>query len=300
MTIVAGKIEPLKKLKENLHSHGIYRFNSIGDINAFLKQYELEMKEIPVTVKHTTDEEIKRLEIASKNAIEIRDKNIFNKLFYYFKTRKLIKNHASFVNNYEAILSKRTIASYGELEFIKVTIEDLYSTIAGAIGENAVVTELQKLSDEYYLINDFSLNFNPPIFNKRENDRIYSIQIDHLLICQAGIFVIETKNWNAQSIENLDLRSPVEQIKRTSFALFVFLNSDKNQGLIRNHWGSKKIPIRSIIVMTNKAPKSDFQHVKVLTLDKLNGYINYFDEIFDETEAENVFNYLNDEVQKYT
>ncbi len=297
MTIVAGKIEPLKRLKETLHSHEIYRFNSIGDINVFLNQYESEKKDIRETVKHSTDEEIKNLEEASKTAIEIRDKNIFNKIIYYLKTRKLIQNHTKLVNNYEAVVSKRTKDSYSELEFIKETIEGLYSTIAGAVGENAVVSKLQKLSDKYYLINDFSLNFNPPIFNKRENDRIYSIQIDHLLICQSGIFVLETKNWSAQSIESLDLRSPVEQIKRTSFALFVFLNSDKNQGLVRNHWGSKKIPIRNIIVMTNKAPKSDFQHVKVLPLDKLNGYIKYFDEIVDVTEAESIFNYLNDEAQ---
>ena len=297
MTIVAGKIEPLKRLKETLHNQGIYRFSSIGDINAFLNQYESEKKAIPSAVKKTTDEEIRALEEASKKAIEIRDKNVFNKILYYFKTRKLIKKHAALVNNYEATLSKRCTDSYRDLEFIKETVEGLYSTIAGAIGEYSVVNELQKLSDNHYLINDFSLNFNPPIFNKRENDRIYSIQIDHVLICQSGIFVLETKNWNAQSIENLDLRSPVEQIKRASFALFVFLNSDTNHGLVRHHWGSKKIPIRNIIVMTNKAPKSDFQHVKVLPLDKLNDYIKYFDNIFDEAEAKNIFNYLNNELQ---
>lgn len=295
MTIVSGKIEPLKRLKETLHSHGIYRFNSIGEIDEFLKQYESEKKDIPATVKHSTDNEIKNLEEASNNAIEIRDKNVFTKFLYYFKARKLIKNHAALVNNYEAVLSQRSSDSYRNLEFIKETVEGLYSIIAGAVGENAVVSELQNLSDKYYLINDFSLKFDPPIFNKRENDRIYSIQIDHLLVCQSGIFVLETKNWSSKSIENLDLRSPVEQIKRASFALFVFLNSDKNQGLVRNHWGSKKIPIKNIIVMTNKAPKSDFQHVKVLPLDKLNGYIQYFEEIFDEAETENIFTYLKDE-----
>jgi len=297
MTIVSGKIEPLKRLKETLHGHGIYRFNSISDINIFLKQYDSEKKDIPTTVKHSTDEEIKSLEEASKISIKLRDKNLFNKAVYYFKTRRLIKKHTELVNNYEAVLSKRCEDSYQNLEFIKETVEALYSTIAGAVGENSVVSELKKLSDKYYLINDFSLNFNPPIFNKRENDRIYSIQIDHLLISQSGIFVLETKNWSTKSIESLDLRSPVEQIKRTSFALFVFLNSDNNQGLVRNHWGSKKIPIRNIIVMTNKAPKSDFQHVKVLPLDKLNGYIKYFDEIFDVTETENIFHYMKDEVQ---
>lgn len=295
MTIVSGKIESLKRLKETLYSHGIYRFNSIGDINAFLKQYESEKKDIPATVKQSTDAEIKDLEEASSNAIKLRDKNIFTKFLYYFKARKLIRRYALLVNNYELVLAQRTTDSYHKLEFITETVEGLYPIIAGAVGENAVVGELQKLSDKYYLINDFSLKFDPPIFNKRENDRIYSIQIDHLLVCQSGVFVIETKNWSSKSIEDLDLRSPVEQIKRASFALFVFLNSCKSKGLIQNHWGSKKIPIKNIIVMTNKAPKSDFQHVKVLSLDKLNGYIQYFEDIFDEKETENIFTYLNDE-----
>ncbi len=162
MTIVTGKIEPLKRLKETLHSHGIYRFNSIGEINAFLKQYESEKKDIPATVKHATDNEIKNLAEASKDAIEIRDKNILSKFFYYFKAKKLIKKHAALVNNYESVLSQRSSDSYRKLEFIKETVEGLYSTIAGAVGENAVVSELQKLSDKYYLINNFSLKFNPP------------------------------------------------------------------------------------------------------------------------------------------
>ena len=244
-------------------------------------------------ISYVIDEEIRRLEEASRNAIEARNRNIFNKVLYYFKARRLVKLHGALVDNYEAIVSKRSSDAYRELEFIKETIESLYPTIAGAVGENSVVRELKKLSDDYYLINDFSLNFSPPIFNRRENDRIYSIQIDHLLVCQSGIFVIETKNWSAKSVENLDLRSPVEQIKRTSFALFVFLNSDKTRGLVRDHWGSKKIPIRSIIVMTNKAPKSDFRYVKVLPLEKLNGYIKYFDAMFSEAEVANIFNYLN-------
>jgi len=297
MTIVTGKIEPLKRLKDTLHSHGIYRFNSIGDINAFLKQYESEKKDIPAKVRHSTDDEINYLEEAAKHAAEIRNKNIFNKILYHFKTRKLIKNHAALVNNYEAVLSQRSLDSYRELQFIKDTVEGLYSTIAGAVGENAVVCELKKLSDKYYLINDFSLKFDPPIFNKRKNDRIYSIQIDHLLISQSGIFVLETKNWSTKSIDNLDLRSPVEQIKRASFALFVFLNGNKSRGLVRNHWGRKKIPIRNIIVMTNKVPKNDFQHVKVLHLDMLNGYIQCFDEIFEEDETEYIFNNLNNETE---
>ena len=139
------------------------------------------------------------------------------------------------------------------------------------------------------------LNFDPPIYNKNEDDRIFSIQIDHLLICQSGVFLLETKNWSRRSIENLDLRSPVKQILRTSYALFVLLNSDSKFNDIKlehHHWGSKKIPIRNVIVMTNEKPKEEFKHVKVLSLSKLNGYIQYFEQLFSGEEVKSIFEYL--------
>lgn len=295
MTIVVGKIEPLKKLKELLNYHGITRFNSIGEINTFIKNYEIEKKEIPKITKTTLDEEIKKIEETSKQTIEKSKKNLFNKIRYYLKIKKLTNKISNLKKNYEKILSTRCIESYKKLDFIKEIVDGLYTLIAGAVGENAVVNELQKLPDNYYLINDFSVDFNPPIYNKKENDRIFSIQVDHLLICQSGVFLLETKNWSKQSINSLDLRSPVKQILRTSYALFVLLNSESNINLTRHHWGSKKISIRNIIVMISEKPKEEFKHVKVLSLNELNGYIKYFDEIFSEAEAENIFNYLNNE-----
>ena len=112
---------------------------------------------------------------------------------------------------------------------------------------------------------------------------------------QSGVFLLETKNWSRKSIENLDLRSPVKQILRTSYALFVLLNSDSKFNdieLERHHWGSKKIPIRNVIVMTNEKPKEEFKHVKVLSLSELNGYIQYFEPLFSGKEVKSIFEYL--------
>ena len=154
---------------------------------------------------------------------------------------------------------------------------------------------MQELSDDYYLINDFSVKFNPPIYNKAEGDRIYSVQIDHLLIGRSGIFLLETKNWSKSSVQSLDLRSPVEQVKRTGFALFVLLNSDAGERslkLARHHWGAKKIPIRNLIVMTNEKPREEFKYVKVLSLNELVGYVEYFDQTFSADETKNIFEFL--------
>ncbi len=205
------------------------------------------------------------------------------------------------IDNKRKIISERCKEPFENLAYTKEVIDGLYTLIAGAIGESAVVKALQQLSDDFYLYNDFSLNFDPPIYNKNDDDRIFSIQIDHLLVCRSGVFLLETKNWSRRSIENFDLRSPVKQILRTNYALFVLLNSDsKFNGieLEHHHWGSKKIPIRNVIVMTNEKPKEEFKHVKVLSLSELNGYIQYFEELFSDKEVESIFEYLKNRMNK--
>lgn len=190
------------------------------------------------------------------------------------------------------IISDRSKAKSDELESIKKLVDSLYSLIAGAVGENQVVKEIQKLSDDYKLINDFSIEFDPPIYDKNVKEMIFSIQIDHLLIGPSGIFILETKNWSERSINRFDLRSPVEQIKRTSYALFILLNSESSinkNSLAQHHWGCRKIPIRNIVVMTNRKPKEEFNHVKVLSLNELNGYVKYFEPVFSDSEVFSIF-----------
>ncbi len=293
MAVVVGQIQPLKLIRETLDEKDISRFNSISDINLFLKNFETEKKEIPDKEREGLNKEIKNLEKLIKAYKFKQQQNFIYKFYYGIKTRVSTSQKKSIDRNFENILSKRCSESLDRIGFLKKTIDELYPLISGALGENTVVNELKKLPDSYYLINDFRAEFNPPVYNKNEDDRIYSIQIDHLLISQSGIFVIETKNWNSDSIQRLDFRSPVDQIKRTGFALFVSINSQANLEIINHHWGDKKIPVRNIIVMTNSMPKEEFKSAKVLSITNLNSYVEYFDPIFSETEVENLFNYFN-------
>ncbi len=353
MTIVHGQIESLKRIKDTLNQKGIIRFNSIGDINDFIKNYELEKQKIFNQIEHDLDFEIDVLQadrnIFQKNYDNLKTENInklnnkiirlkskydliqsrntnnlirktFNLLqLWILKSRKtnLEKNFNNIIHqhtysaekrvnktinkineyniNWKKIISERSLTKYKELAYTKEVVEGLNPLIAGAIGENLVIKELKKLSDKCILFNDFSIDFETPIYNKKENDRIFSIQIDHLLITNSGIFIIETKNWSKKSIESLDLRSPVKQIMRTSYALFVILNSDSKRvgiDLNKHHWGNKQIPIRNIVVMINEKPKEEFKYVKVKTLNELNGYITYFDSIFDDSEVKSISDYL--------
>jgi hypothetical protein len=101
----------------------------------------------------------------------------------------------------------------------KQVIEEINNSIYGAIGEQKVVKELEKLSDDYILINDFTCGFNPPIYNHKENDHIHSVQVDHILVSPSGVFLIETKNWSQHSLENLSLYSPVSANNKSEYRI---------------------------------------------------------------------------------
>ena len=149
MTIVTGKIEPLKKLKEILNDNGISRFNSIGEINTFIKNYESEKKEIPDVITNSLDEEINKLQTAllkrqkilddlkietqnqinkeiaslkeiSKQTIEKSNRNIFNKIFYYLKIKKLTNKKLSLEKNLENTIRKRTRFEENDLPRLKI------------------------------------------------------------------------------------------------------------------------------------------------------------------------------------
>lgn len=353
MAIVEGKLESVERLKESLKRSGITRFNSIGEIDRFLRDYEVEKRQLPariereleveihdlqsnlirqehsydelkISIRNEIDQEIQKLGERIERIIDKSNRNIFYKIFYFPTIKSLSRKKSNLENSLQDIVKEKTSDAENRLSRLKFEIEGylknkgkmiserhgksldelirtkevvdgLYALVAGAIGESSVVKVLQKLSDDFYLINDFSMEFDPPIYNKKDGDRIFSIQIDHLLICPSGVFLLETKNWSKSSIKNHDLRSPIKQILRTNFALFVLLNSDSGFDdieLQRHHWGAKKMPIRNIVVMVHEKPKEEFKLVKVVSLNELIGYIQYFDRTFNDDEVKNIFEYL--------
>jgi len=205
----------------------------------------------------------------------------------------LIEKDEIFIQEYRTnkqnLIKSKARPKIIKLEITRRIIENSKNLIAGAIGENLVVKEIKKLSNDFVLINDFKLTFNPPIFYKKKNERIHSIQIDHLLISKAGIFIIETKNWSKSSVDSISLRSPIEQISRFNFALFIFLN--KNIKLY-HHWGVKTIPIKNVIVMIKNKPLGNFKFVEIKLLSELNNYINSCEIVFTKSELSKIVHKL--------
>jgi len=118
MTIVEGQIETLKKLKESLSRSGITRFNSIGEINRFLRDYESEEKqlsshiesaleaeirdmqstlishqqtydELKTNIRNEIKQKIQNLEVETKQASDKSNRNIVYKVFYFLKIKSL-------------------------------------------------------------------------------------------------------------------------------------------------------------------------------------------------------------------
>lgn len=201
-----------------------------------------------------------------------------------------IENDLIFLKKYETakqdLLLERASADIKKLDKTYNILEQSKNLISGAIGENLVVKEIQKLSDDYVLINDFTLSFPRPIFFKKYKQRIYSIQIDHLLITKAGIFIIETKNWSKSSVNSISLRSPIEQIERSNYALYVYIS--KHFALNKHHWGEQKVPIRNLIVMINNKPKEQFKYVTIKLLKELNDYIKYFEPVLSDRQLNKI------------
>jgi len=219
-----------------------------------------------------------------------------------YSVRESVQQHQDKTNRYHYITSnfrdavnESCLNQVAKLENKQRVINEVKNSIYGALGEHKVVKELENLSDENILINDFALTFHPAIYNRQENDYIKSIQIDHLLVTPSGIFLIETKNWSEKSLSNLDLRSPVQQVKRTSFALFKLLTGDITNDRVKlnqHHWGDRKIPVRNLIVLINSKPNEEFQYVKVLTLSELLSYVRYFKPMFTSVETQAISSYL--------
>lgn len=224
------------------------------------------------------------------------DRNI-NKILIAKADENALKNNRlqSILNDFDRQIDNAATFEVTRLYETKRIIDEINTTIYGAFGEHKVAKELEKLSDDYILINNFQCTFDPPIYYKQENHHIISIQADHVLIGPSGVFIIETKNWSKDSIESADLRSPITQIKRTNYALYMLLSghiSEYKRALRQHHWGVRTIPVRNIVALTNYKFYEDFQFVKVLLVSELCGYISYFQPLFSTHEVHNIADYL--------
>ncbi len=158
----------------------------------------------------------------------------------------------------------------------------------GAEGEERVAWELSRLPDTYTVINDYRLEFPQPVYDRNNDDRIYSIQIDHVVVGPTGLYLVETKNWSRDSVENTELFSPIRQLKRSNFAIFRLLNQAVERGDIDNfstHWGNRRISPKNILCLINHRPNQEFQYVRTLSEHQITHYVENQRQTFSQIEV---------------
>lgn len=133
---------------------------------------------------------------------------------------------------------------------------------AGQRGESEVSKHLaEQLDHDYYLYNDLTVRSG---FRRA--------QIDHLVVCRKGIFVIETKNWRGRIVGDEEERSwlqyrseadpprpisnPVMQNRRHVVVLESFLRSG----------GAPVMPIVPLLVFTSRNATMDIRNQRSLLL----------------------------------
>ena len=246
----------LKHVHSTLLESGITEFQSIKQLNQFIRTYNQIISELKANTDKRVREDLEtyrndKIKAEEDKIVEIdkveqqvtsvvkqldskihkhRNRNhdpILRRLYCFLvreyskyklekikvdlksKTKSIVSQYNSQIDSIsQKILEystdpERIVATImeNELQRLKRTkdkIEELNPFIAGAIGENKVVKCLEKLSCEGILFNDYKLSFKPPIFNFRDKKKIHSIQLDHLLLTRAGLFILETKNWSKE------------------------------------------------------------------------------------------------------
>lgn len=160
----------------------------------------------------------------------------------------------------------------------------------GSRGESSVLSELEKLGDDYRVLNGIVV---PP--NRGDTD--------HIVVGPNGLFVIETKNyagiihcegdaWTREKIGRagtpyqLEIGSPSNQVKRNAKVLKDFILAHEKE--IFQERRSPHLWIAGIIVFTRPDTMLDLREptVPVVELDDLADYIDSFESEYELSDAE--------------
>ena len=223
------------------------------------------------------------LESKEKRRIKKIDKAIEKKLDKPFKkdTKQIKKTEKEQLIR-EKNLEKSVEKSVSHLHEAHDIIEDNKQFFVGAIGETAVIKELRKLPEIYYIINEAKLSFSKSIRWRKYEEYVKSCKIDHVVVGPTGIFLIETKNWSPQTLINARF-TPHKQIDRAAYIFFIQM-MDRFK---------RKFPIYQIVATYKQLPQIPYNgYVTQLTIGELVDNILNRKRSLDNFEIEKIVSWL--------
>jgi hypothetical protein len=155
----------------------------------------------------------------------------------------------------------------------------------GTRGENEVIDELSKLDDSYHILCGVDMELDYWVtYNGRKN--LKSAQMDLIVVCPKGIFMIEVKNWSNQFANNNSNNnfSPYEQTERAGRVLWISL-----QKVIKN------VRVTNILlsIKGNLPYNESYRSVYVSSLDQINNFLEKRQNELNEKEVEKIVKSLN-------
>ena len=153
----------------------------------------------------------------------------------------------------------------------------------GTKGENKVIDELSKLDDSYHIMCGIDIELpNWVTYNGKKN--LKSAQMDIVVVCPKGVFMIEVKNWTDEYAQNNKQDfSPYEQAGRAGLVLWITLKKMINDIRVTN----VLLSIRGNLQYNEK-----YRLVYVSSIDSINQFLEKRQDSLNEKEVEKIVNEL--------
>ena len=153
----------------------------------------------------------------------------------------------------------------------------------GTKGENKVIDELSNLDDNYHIMCGMDIELsNWVTYNGKKN--LKSAQMDIVVVCPKGVFMIEVKNWTDEYAQSHKQDfSPYEQAGRAGLVLWITLKKV-----------IKDIRVTNVLlsIRGNLQYNEKYRLVYVSSLDNINQFLEKRQDSLNEKEVERIVNEL--------
>ena len=159
---------------------------------------------------------------------------------------------------------------------------------AGTKGENKVIEELLKLDNKYHILCGVRLGLPKYVrYNGQWNLR--SAQMDVVVVCSKGVFMIEVKNWSDNYAKNYGGLNPYEQTDRAGRVLWIIL-----QKKIKN------VRVTNVLlsISGNIQYNQKYRAVFVSSLNRINQFIEKRQDTLSPKEVQKIVKNLKNNVTR--
>jgi len=200
--------------------------------------------------------------------------------------RKQQKNIEELVNNPEDIFDK----NQKNLKYEIAKLERLKKNphYPGAYGELEVLKELSKLNDEYHVLCGVNIKLDKYYSYRGKEFNLKSAQMDFVVICYKGIFLIEVKNWSSSYVHEKTGLSPHEQVDRAGRVLYKFLK----KRLPRDVDINRRITKILIPIQNNIRYDADYKSIIIKPITEVNKFIIGKKGVLNDYDIERIIEHL--------